>query len=90
MKKRTGNAIPLIKKRGNAPPPILWGNGVPASLLGGACSAFFKFGLGALLGVGALAPQIDRRDLRRVIDGNQDPDWPTPPTWQALTQTITS
>ena len=40
--------------------------------------------------VRALAPQIDRRDLRRVIDGNQDPDWPTPPTWQALTQTITS
>ena len=40
--------------------------------------------------VRALAPQIDRRDLRRVIDGNQDPDWPEPPTWQALTQTITS
>jgi LysR family cys regulon transcriptional activator len=40
--------------------------------------------------VRALAPQIDRRDLRRVIDGNQDPDWPEPPTWQSLTQTITS
>ncbi len=40
--------------------------------------------------VRALAPQIDRRDLRRVIDGNQDPDWPEPPTWQSLTQTITN
>jgi LysR family cys regulon transcriptional activator len=40
--------------------------------------------------VRVLAPQIDRRDLRRVIDGNQDPDWPEPPTWAALTQTITS
>ena len=40
--------------------------------------------------VHVLAPQIDTRDLRRVIDGNQDPDWPEPPTWQSLTQTITS
>ncbi|WAC61813.1 LysR family transcriptional regulator [Pseudoxanthomonas sp. SL93] len=40
--------------------------------------------------VRALAPQIDRRDLRRVIDGNQDPDWPEPPTWASLTQTITN
>jgi len=40
--------------------------------------------------VNALAPQIDRRDLRRVLDGNQVPDWPPPPTWESLTQTITS
>lgn len=40
--------------------------------------------------VRALAPQIDRRDLRRVLDGNQEPDWPEPPTWASLTQTITS
>lgn len=40
--------------------------------------------------VNALAPQIDRRDLRQVMDGNRDPDWPPPPTWEALTQTITS
>ena len=40
--------------------------------------------------VHALAPQIDRRDLRRVIDGNQEPDWPPPPSWESLTQTITS
>lgn len=40
--------------------------------------------------VQALAPQIDRRDLRRVLDGNQDANWPVPPTWESLTQTITS
>lgn len=40
--------------------------------------------------VHALAPQIDRRDLRRVLEGNQQADWPPPPTWQSLTQTITS
>ncbi len=40
--------------------------------------------------VNVLAPQIDKRDLRRVLDGNQDPDWPEPPTWESLTQTITS
>ncbi len=38
----------------------------------------------------ALAPQIDRHDLRRVMDGNQVADWPQPPTWASLTQTITS
>ena len=37
-----------------------------------------------------LAPQVDRRDLRRVLDGNQAADWPLPPTWESLTQTITS
>lgn len=40
--------------------------------------------------VHVLAPQVDRRDLRRVLDGNQAPDWPEPPSWQSLTQTITS
>ena len=40
--------------------------------------------------VHVLAPQVDRRDLRRVLDGNQVADWPSPPTWQSLTQTITS
>ncbi|MBD8636485.1 LysR family transcriptional regulator [Stenotrophomonas sp. 169] len=40
--------------------------------------------------VHVLAPQIDPRDLRRVLDGNQAPAWPLPPTWESLTQTITS
>ena len=40
--------------------------------------------------VHVLAPQIDKRDLRRVLDGNQEPDWPEPPSWESLTQTITS
>ena len=40
--------------------------------------------------VHVLAPQIDRRDLRRVLDGNQQADWPPPPSWESLTQTITS
>lgn len=40
--------------------------------------------------VHALAPQIDKRDLRRVLDGNQQANWPAPPSWQSLTQTITS
>lgn len=40
--------------------------------------------------VHTLAPQIDRRDLRRVLDGNQVANWPLPPTWASLTQTITS
>ena len=39
--------------------------------------------------VHALAPQIDPRDLRRVLDGNQQPDWPDPPSWESLTQTLT-
>ena len=29
-----------------------------------------------------LAPQIDPRDLRRVLEGNLTPDWPRPPRWQ--------
>ncbi|MCW0401822.1 LysR family transcriptional regulator [Xanthomonas sacchari] len=40
--------------------------------------------------VHVLAPQIDTRDLRRVMEGNQQPDWPAPPSWEDLTQTITS
>jgi LysR family transcriptional regulator, cys regulon transcriptional activator len=40
--------------------------------------------------VHVLAPQVDRRDLRRVLDGNQEPDWPEPPTWEALSQSITN
>ncbi|HEX2083601.1 MAG TPA: CysB family transcriptional regulator, partial [Xanthomonadaceae bacterium] len=37
----------------------------------------------------ALAPQIDRRDLRRVLEGNLEADWPLPPTWAELSQPIT-
>lgn len=36
-----------------------------------------------------LAPQLDRRDLRRVLEGNQDADWPVPPYWVELSQPIT-
>ncbi|MCL1634729.1 LysR family transcriptional regulator [Luteimonas sp. SX5] len=36
-----------------------------------------------------LAPQLDRRDLRRVLEGNQEADWPTPPYWVELSQPIT-
>ncbi len=37
-----------------------------------------------------LAPQLDRRDVRRVLEGNQQPNWPTPPTWTDLSQAITN
>lgn len=37
----------------------------------------------------ALAPQIDRRDLQRVLAGNQEAQWPRPPTWVELSQSIT-
>lgn len=40
--------------------------------------------------VHVLAPQIDKRDLRRVLDGNQQANWPVPPSWESLTQTITN
>ena len=30
----------------------------------------------------ALAPQLDRRDLRRALEGNIEPHWPEPPRWQ--------
>lgn len=36
-----------------------------------------------------LAPQLDRRDLRRVLEGNLEADWPTPPSWVELSQPIT-
>lgn len=36
----------------------------------------------------ALAPQLDRDDLRRVIAGDQPPAWPHPPSWTALGQAI--
>ena len=35
-----------------------------------------------------LAPQLDRRDLRRVLEGNQEPNWPQPPGGVDLTQSI--
>ncbi len=28
-----------------------------------------------------MAPQLDRRDLRRVLEGNQGAEWPAPPHW---------
>jgi DNA-binding transcriptional LysR family regulator len=37
-----------------------------------------------------LAPQLDRHDLRRVLAGNLEPQWPVPPTWAALSQAITN
>ncbi|NNC24554.1 CysB family transcriptional regulator, partial [Salinisphaera sp. USBA-960] len=40
--------------------------------------------------VQGLAPQIDRRDLRRVLEGNLEPHWPKAPTWVELTQSISS
>jgi LysR family cys regulon transcriptional activator len=36
----------------------------------------------------ALAPQLDRRDLRRVLEGNADADWPEPPAWVAVAPKI--
>ena len=39
--------------------------------------------------VHALAPQVDTRDLRRVLEGNQPADWPSPPEWTTLTQDLT-
>ena len=37
-----------------------------------------------------VAPQLDRHDLQRVLDGHQASAWPTPPTWVALSQAITN
>ncbi|MCA1714542.1 MAG: CysB family transcriptional regulator, partial [Gammaproteobacteria bacterium] len=36
-----------------------------------------------------LAPQLDRHDLRRALQGHLEPQWPTPPSWVELSQTIT-
>jgi DNA-binding transcriptional LysR family regulator len=38
----------------------------------------------------ALAPQLDRHDLRRILAGNQAAVWPEPPGWTELSQVITS
>ncbi len=35
-----------------------------------------------------LAPQLDRRDLRRVLEGNQPPHWPQTPGWAELAPSI--
>jgi len=37
----------------------------------------------------ALAPQLDRRDLRKVLEGNAEAKWAEPPTWASLSQAIT-
>jgi DNA-binding transcriptional LysR family regulator len=37
-----------------------------------------------------IAPQLDRRDLRRVLEGNLEPRWPVAPTWRELSQPITT
>jgi DNA-binding transcriptional LysR family regulator len=36
-----------------------------------------------------LAPQLDRRDLRRVLEGNQEPSWPPPPGWAERARAFT-
>jgi LysR family transcriptional regulator, cys regulon transcriptional activator len=38
----------------------------------------------------ALAPQLDRHDLRRVLAGNLEASWPAAPTWAELSQAITN
>jgi LysR family cys regulon transcriptional activator len=37
----------------------------------------------------ALAPQLDRHDLRRAMAGDVPAQWPRPPTWTELSQSIT-
>jgi LysR family cys regulon transcriptional activator len=36
----------------------------------------------------ALAPQIDLRDLQRVLAGNQEANWPSPPDWADMGQAV--
>lgn len=36
----------------------------------------------------AVAPQLDRHDLRRILSGHQEPSWPSPPSWTALAGSI--
>ncbi|HEY2347317.1 MAG TPA: LysR family transcriptional regulator [Xanthomonadaceae bacterium] len=36
----------------------------------------------------ALAPQLDRRDIRRVLEGNAEANWPPPPAWGELRRTL--
>ena len=38
----------------------------------------------------ALAPQLDRSDLKRAVAGHDSPAWPWPPTWVDLSQAITN
>jgi DNA-binding transcriptional LysR family regulator len=38
----------------------------------------------------ALAPQLDRRDLRRVLEGNAEADWSAPPSWTGRGQSTGS
>ncbi|HEY0178642.1 MAG TPA: LysR substrate-binding domain-containing protein [Dokdonella sp.] len=38
----------------------------------------------ALALIELVAPQIDGRELRRVLAGNAAPDWPAPPSWREL------
>ncbi|HJU07109.1 MAG TPA: LysR family transcriptional regulator [Rhodanobacteraceae bacterium] len=42
----------------------------------------------ALALVHALAPQLDRHDLRRAVSGNAQPQWPNPPHWGELRQAV--
>ncbi|MCR6662749.1 MAG: LysR family transcriptional regulator [Luteimonas sp.] len=37
-----------------------------------------------------IAPQIDRRDLRQTLEGNQAADWPTPPAWADVERSVTA
>ena len=37
----------------------------------------------------AIAPQLDVRDLKRAVAGHDNPVWPEPPAWGALTTPIT-
>ena len=37
----------------------------------------------------ALAPQLDRADLKRAVAGHDTPVWPAAPTWVELSQAIT-
>lgn len=37
----------------------------------------------------ALAPQLDRADLKRAVAGHDTPVWPVAPTWVELSQAIT-
>ncbi|MGH8163016.1 MAG: CysB family transcriptional regulator, partial [Rhodanobacteraceae bacterium] len=36
----------------------------------------------------ALAPQLDRHDLRRAVAGHAEPAWPAPPNWSDLRRAI--
>jgi LysR family transcriptional regulator, cys regulon transcriptional activator len=40
----------------------------------------------ALALIERVAPQIDGRELRRVLAGNAPADWPVPPTWRELAE----